>query len=333
MLKAILVLLMVVYISADNSISIKNYNENVTIDQQSYNYGTNSIYIGDNNRQITINQTIEIKKYSNKILLNIKESLKNLSLNKNKISNDFQKLLKKSDAKLQQKINKLHDKFNKISSFDKDLKNKIASLKLDIDNVININNIEIEKLKKRILIIESDVAFLMDQFNRGNLNSVSFYKLYVEGTYINSTFYKGVGFGYERLYNSSTFQGLSLVVNLSTLSGVESSIIKDLNKEFYLFDIGVKKPFSTLLYPYNLYTKGSVGYLWGDEKSLFFKVGAGVEKYNKKNKISLAINYLAILEKENQIVKTYLLGSAQVTTNKEYQHGISLELSISFTTF
>lgn len=327
MIKIILILLIAMYIKADNTTIIDDHNEAITIKQKSKNLGINSIVIGDNNQKITINQKIEIKNFSNKVLSDIKNSLNNLSQNRDKIASDFTKLLAKKELDSQTEIDKLYAEYNKIITSNENTQERVKHLELNIENVIDANNLEIQKLKKRIENMEDDISFLMNEFNQGNLDVLSFYTVHIDAVYISSVLYKGAGVGYERLYNSSILQSLSLIANISTLAGVEKNAIEDIDKQFYLFDIGVKKPFSAYK---NLYGKSGIGYLWGDEKSLYFKLAIGIEKYNKKNKLGVELGYFGVFEKQEKIVTTHRLGSAESRTNKEFQHGISFLLSISF---
>jgi len=333
MIRFLLILLTFIIAHAENTTLIKNDNKNLTILQSSKTYGTNAITIGDNNQNITINQKIELIDNSNKILIDIKQVFQNITQNSDKISDKFKNLLAKSDTKQTKKIEKLKNRYEQLISSNKNIKNQITDLKMDIDSIILENNTQIQKLKEQIQNMKNDISFLMKEFNKGNLKTMSFYTLHIEGAYINSSFYKGVGVGYERLYNNSIFEGIALITNLSILTGTEENIIKDIDKQFYLFDIGIKKPFSISQTSYNTYGKSRIGYLWGDESSLYLKLGIGTEKYNKKNKMAVELNYFGIFEKEKKVIKTHILGNAEITENKKYQHGVSLLLSISFKGF
>jgi len=333
MLRYLFISLIVVFAHAKNSTIVNDNNENMAISQSSKAFGTNTIVIGDNNKDITINQKIELIDNSNKILIDIKRSFQNIVQNRDDISNKFNKLLENSDIRHMEKIKILKKNYEQLISSNTNIKNQISNLKTDIDTIIIDNNTQIKKLKEQIQNMENSISFLMREFYKGNLNSISFYTFRIEGAYIDSYFYKGIGISYERLYNNSIFDGIALLANLSMLSGTEENIIENLDKQFYLFDIGIKKPFSNVQTSYNIYGRGSMGYLWGDESSLYLKLGIGVEKYNDKNKIGVELNYFGILEKEKKLIKTHILGNAEIKDSKEFQHGISIAVTISFKGF
>lgn len=327
-------MIMIVSLHADNDVTIQDGNKRVTIDQSAKNLGNNSISIGDHNQNITINQQIQVINNSNEILESIKTELKHAKQNQNSIREKFQILLThKIDTQTAQ-IKKLDQQFQQIITTNAQSDQKIDTIQQEIDRLIVTNTDEIKRLEQRITNVEKDISFLMQELKNGNLTALSFYGLHVEGVYLNESFYKGAGIGYERLFNSSMFgDTISLVTNLSFISGTEETIIEDIDKQFFLFDIGVKKPFVDIDTSYSSYGQGGVGYLWGDENSLYLKLGLGIEKYNKKNKIALELNYLGILEKEETSVNTHILGNAEVETEKKYQSAIGLTLSISFSSF
>jgi len=332
--KSLLALTLITSLNANNSISIEDKNKKLTIAQKSKQYGQNSIMIGNNNQHITITQQINVIDSSNTMLRDIKSALKDAQQNQEAITEKFQTLLQDNNTQQSRQIQALKEQFQTFVLKHQLAKDNIKNLESNIDQLIASNESEIKKLKNKISHMQTDITFLMQEFKKGNLSSLSFCTLHIDGVYLDSTFYKGAGIGYERLYNSTLVdEGMSLITNLSILSGTEDSIIQDEDKLFYLFDIGLKKPFSTDKNTYSTYGKSSLGYLWGDENSLYIKLGLGVEKYNKKNKISLDLNYMGIFEKEDKIITRHLLGNAQVTNDKKYQSALGLTLNISFTGF
>ena len=330
MSRYLLLILFAILGYAKNSTTILDNNHNMTILQSSKTYGKNTINIGNNNRNITINQKIELINSSNKILKNIQQYLKNIKHNKNQISLEFKKLLTTNNTIQREKIVLLRNHYHQLINNNKIIKNRISELKSTIDDIILENNQQIKNLKEQIQNMHNSISFLMKEFYKGNLKTISFYTFHIEGVYIDKYFYKGVGIGYERLYNSSVFNSIALLTTLSFLSGTEDNIIENLNKQIYLFDIGIKNPFKILQTSYSTYGKSNIGYLWGDESSLYLKLGIGMEKFNDKNKIGISLNYLGIFEKEEKKIRTHILGNAEITKYKGYQHGISLEFAISF---
>jgi len=319
---------------ADNSLLVQDKNKALNLKQKSKQLGTNTIVIGDNNQNITINQQISLIDNSTHILKEIKTALADVNNHKKSITEKFHTLLQQNNTKHAKQLSQLNHQYQTIISKQQLSQTKIQELKSDINQLIENNEDAIKELKKQISHMKTDIATLMQAFHNGNLAALSFYSLHIDGLYSDETFYKGAGVGYERLFNSALFdKGLSLITNVTLLTGTEENIIKDEDKTLFLFDLGLKKPFSDVHNNYTSYGKGSLGYMAGDESSLFVKLGIGIEKYNKKNKIALDLNYLGLFEKEHTIITTHLLGNAQVRKEKKYQSAIGLTLSIAFSSF
>ena len=331
--KYFILLFIITTLYAQNSTVIQKNNSHLNITQKAHQYGNNTIQIGDNNKNITISQKIEVIDNSNKLLSTIKASLSDIKLHKSEIKTAFEKLLRNQNNNTKRKIEKLQQKFALLDTQTNISSKKIQTLEKDIDNIIQHNKNELTKLKTKINHMQNNIAFLMNEFHQGNLTTLSFYGLYIDAFYLNNTFYKGAGAEYERLFNSSQKYNFSLVANFSITNANETNIIEDNNKQFYMFDIGIKKPFITGKREYSIYQEGNIGYLWGDENSLYFKLSIGTEKINKKNKITAELSYMGVLDKETTTIQTHIFGNAEVFRKKEYQHAIALRVMISFASF
>lgn len=332
--KTLLLSVFLLTLKAENNINIQDGNKQVNIKQSSKELGHNIISLGSHNQNVTINQKISLIDNTNDLLVTIKNELKHALQNQNSIGEKFHMLLQKRMGTQTDKIEQLNRQFQAIIVEHQNTKDNINHLQKKIGQLITENNNEIKNLKNRLVRVETDIVYLMQELKNGNLASLFFYGLQVYGLYLDGTFYKGAAIEYERLFNSSMFDDtLSIVTNLSILTGTEETLIGDEEQQFYLFDIGVKKPFTDIDTSYHSYGKSSLGYLWGNENSLYIKLGIGIEKYNKKNKIALELNYLGILEKEETVINTHVLGNAQVHNKKKFQNAVGLTLNISFSGF
>ena len=317
---------------ADNSILIQDNNKNLHL--RLAKQDTNTIYIGNNNQNITIQQKITLVNNTNTILKEIKKDLSHVQTTKSDISKKFDSLIKQNREKQAKQINALKMKFQNILTTQAQSTDKIDTLQADIDTLITTNETNIKQLEAQISQMQTDITYLMQAFHKGDLEVLSFFGLHVDGIYIDDTFYKGVGVGYERLFNSTLFaRGVSLITNITLCMGSEENIIEDEDKTLLLLDIGLKKPFNHQSQNYHSYAKGALGYMAVDESSLYLKLGLGIERYNKKNKIALDLHYLGIFEKESTIIQRHLLGNAEVRKEKSFQNALGLTLSVAFSGF
>ena len=279
-------------------------------------------------------------------LVNIKVEINKQNYDKEATQKKFQNIdtiltkykdqnLKQID-KLRQNISNLHQEFTRLSTLEDNtvkLKKNFQNFQKNID--ININYIQnnITNIKLQLNTNKANISTLMEAFKQGNLSTLSFYTPYIQTININDTWYKGLGLEYERLYNSSALKDFSLTINLSMIGAEEKNQYISEDKQFFLFDLGIKKPIYAIDKSYGIYTKGSLGYLWNDEQSTYTKLGIGIEKYNKKHKINFEIHYFGVFEKESTAIINHHLGNDEVIQSKNFEHGIALIFGLSFNSF
>ncbi len=234
--------------------------------------------------------------------------------NKARISelNDFIHVVK---LKTSQDINSIKGKIYDLENYNLETEREIDSIGIRIDQ----QGILISIMEDKIELLEDDVGFLMDEYNDGNLKSISFYGAKIDVSNIEGENQSSVGLEYERLldpkYNMSMFAGISkhdgVVKNeYETLSGIDSQI-EEKDIEFYTGDIGVRK-FVGKFGDYQPYATASVGKSFGDIDSVSAKVGGGVELYKKYHKISAEVGYSHFFDYPNKNVSFNPAGSSDV---------------------
>ena len=190
-------------------------------------------------------------------------------------------------------------------------------------------------LETKVIFLEDNVRFVMDEFVNGTLESISFYGPKIGLSKINNFVYNIIGFEYERRFNLkyNLFVDISMYdgekeSSYTTLNGLDKQVINEDNS-FYTLSLGTRKFFKKNDNNYNWYIGGALGYATGDEKTLFENIFAGVELYKRHSKLSLELGCLHFHEITHQQVIFEPLGQSKNFQTKENELSIFLLLKYS----
>lgn len=219
-----------------------------------------------------------------------------------------------------------------IEDYNLETEREIDSIGVRIDQQGMIISI----LEDRVEFLEDDVGFLMDEYNNGNLQSISFYGGDIEVAKIKDQTYSAVGLEYERLldprYQLSIFGGVSkndgvVKTEYETLSGINPQVEEN-NVKFYTANIGARK-FIKKIDDYQAYATIAAGKSFGDIDSVSAKAGAGVELYKKYHKLSAELGYKYYFSLPNKEVDFNPIGTSTIDNSNKGAGGPYLSIKYS----
>lgn len=98
--------------------------------------------------------------------------------------------------------------------------------------------------------------------------------------------------------------------------------------DFYSVELGAKTIVKKVD-NYGFYTGSSVGWIYGDEKTLTGSLFLGTELYHKYNKFSVEVAYKYFNQILNRDVNFNFLGQSEDSIKKVSEHGLFVQVKFS----